>query len=176
MLPSGLRTDRLSGTARFHPHRFHTLALAACLALIGCSSPAAPTTAPQTFVPITPTETLAPLYGTGVITFGNNYDPDTLDIVGPTSVFKASAKRIAWSASLRRPAGATSLTLIIASRTKSGVETTLIKQSVDVSDPGFDQLANAIDLGSLLNRKPGTYVMRYLRESDVLAEGTFTLK
>jgi hypothetical protein len=145
------------------------------LLIAACSTPAAaPVATPQ---PVTPTiaETPPPLYGTGIITFGNNYDPDTLAITGPTSIFKSTAKRIAWSASLRRPAGATSLTLIIASVTKTGVETTLVKQDVDVSNPDFDTLANAIDLGLLLGRKPGTYVMRYLRESTVLAEGTFTL-
>jgi len=37
-------------------------------------------------------------------------------------------------------------------------------------------LANQIDLALLLDRKPGTYVMRYMRDDGtVLAEGEFTL-
>jgi len=41
--------------------------------------------------------------------------------------------------------------------------------------PGVRGLANRLNLALLVGRKPGTYVMRYLRESDVLAEGMFTL-
>ena len=97
-------------------------------------------------------------FGTGVITFGTAYDPDDLSIPQPRASFKTTTKKIAWSASLLTPAGATSLTLILA-----------------VSDPSFDVLANEADLALLLDRKAGTYVMRYLRGSDVLAEGQFAL-
>lgn len=170
MMGSGLSTDRLAvNRARYPQVVLIALLVAACGA-----SPAAPPVTPQ---PVAPTsfETLPPLYGTGVITFGNKFDPNTLKIIGPTSVFKASAKRIAWSAALRTPAGATTLTWILAKVTAGGAETTVFKQDADVSNPDFDTLANAIDLGLLLSRKPGTYVMRYLRDSDVLAEGKFTL-
>lgn len=151
------------------------LVLAAVM-LAACSgTPAAQPAAPTAYAPDAPVETLAPLYGTGVITFGTSFDPDDLSIAAPKSTFKVGSKKIAWSASLSRPAGATTLTLIIASRSKSGVETTLIKEDVDVSNPDFDTLANDADLALLVDRKAGTYVMRYLRDSTVLAEGTFTL-
>jgi len=98
-----------------------------------------------------------------------------LQIVGLRSSFKRTVKKIAWSAQLSELAGATSLTFVLASRSKSGVERILIRQETDISNPDFDILANRLNLALLVGRKPGTYVMRYLRESDVLAEGMFTL-
>jgi hypothetical protein len=111
----------------------------------------------------------------GVITFGTAFDPDTLAITKPVSQFKATSKSIAWSASLTESADATSLTFIIASQSTSGTERVIIKQEVDVSNPDSDTFANDADLALLVDRKKGTYVMRYLRDSKVLAEGTFTL-
>jgi hypothetical protein len=142
--------------------------------LAACSSPAAPvvTQAPTpTFIPATeePPDT-----ETGVITFGTSYDETTLEIAKPQTKFKTSAKSIAWSASLSEPANASTLTIVIARVTSGGAESLLVKEDVDMSNPDFDILANKIDLAALVDRKAGTYVMRYLRDKDILAEGTFT--
>lgn len=151
--------------------------LAIALLVAACGTAAPPAGVPTIASNPTLTPTDAPVVGggTGVISFGTGFDADSLAITGAKSSFKASTKKIAWSASLLEPAGATTLTIVIASRSKSGVERILVKQDVDISDPAFDTLANAVDLGLLVDRKPGTYVMRYLRDADVLAEGTFTL-
>ncbi|MEW6223205.1 MAG: hypothetical protein AB1627_01110 [Chloroflexota bacterium] len=155
---------------------------AAILALVigacsgGGSGPAAvpdsptsvPTPAPTIDLPIAD-----PLAGT--IEFGASLDEENLEIEKRNSKFKTKSRQIAWVAHLSEPAGATSLTLILASRNKAGVEKTLIKTDVDVADPAFDTLGNAIDLALLVDRKAGTYVMRYLRDATLLAEGTFTL-
>lgn len=154
------------------------LRCAAVALLVTACSGGAPAAPRETFVPITPppaATTDAPIIGSGVITFGTAYDADTLAITAPKTSFKASSKKIAWSAALLGNAGATTLTFILASKSKTGAERIIIKQETDVSNPSFDTLANDADLSLLVDRKPGTYVMRYLRESDVLAEGEFTL-
>jgi hypothetical protein len=152
------------------------LVMALAIVAAGCSSvPAFPAQTP--FVPATqaPLPTDDRIAGAGVITFGTAYDKDTLLITNPKSSFKKNVRKIAWSAELSEPAGATSMTFILASRSRSGAEKIIIRQEVDVSSPDFDLFANALDLGLLLDRKAGTYVMRYIREGDVLAEGEFTL-
>jgi len=113
--------------------------------------------------------------GSGVITFGRSYDPDTLEITGPTSVFKASTKKIAWSAALSEAANAGELTIVIARVRSSGTETLIDKENFDVSNPDSDVFAGAEDLAAIVGRKAGDYVMRYLRGSTVLAEGRFSL-
>ncbi len=113
--------------------------------------------------------------GLGVITFGTALDEDTLLITKVTSKFKRTVKKIYWSAQFSEPADSTSLTLVIASVSKSGAERGIIKEDVDISDPAFDLLANGANIALLVDNKAGTYVMRYLRESTILAEGEFTL-
>lgn len=133
---------------------------------------ALPTARPTVFVAAAP----APVYGgSGIITFGTAYDPDTLLISKPTSRFKRTYPEIAWSAELTRGAGSTTMTWIIASQSASGTEVTLLNQEQTVSNPDFDLLANVADLAFLVDNKAGTYVMRYIESGEVLAEGTFTL-
>ena len=146
----------------------------------GCSGGATATVTP-TAVPTQeavataePTDDATPV-GTGVITFGTGYNADTLEITGAKSSFKDTVKSIAYSASLIDAVGSTSITLVIASQSTSGTEKTIIKTDVDVSDPADDMFANKLDLAALVGRKPGTYVMRYVRGGDVLAEGNFKL-
>ena len=137
----------------------------------GASATDAPTDSPV----MTPDPTPESPFGTGVITFGTKYDADTLFIVDPRERFRRTFKPIAWSASLSEPVGATSFELIIASQSKAGVEKTLIREDIDVSNPDNDVFANKVDLASLVDNKAGTYVMRYVRDGEILAEGTFTL-
>ncbi|MES2210948.1 MAG: hypothetical protein V4515_12320 [Chloroflexota bacterium] len=132
--------------------------------------PADPTERPT---PEPPAYTLPPNFG--VVAFGLDYDPDTLEIIKPTERFKATYPAIAYSASLTEGAGAAKLRLVVASVSASGSERVLIDEDVAVSNPAADTFANKVDLASILDNKPGTYVMRFLRDATVLAEGTFTL-
>lgn len=149
------------------------------LLVAACGGGAVTATQPATPTPTeTPDATEAPppdITGLGVITFGTALDEDTLLITKPTSKFKRTAKKIYWSAQFSETAGATSITFVIASKSASGAERGIIKTDTDVSDPGFDLFANGADIASLVDNKAGTYVMRYLRESTILAEGEFTL-
>lgn len=110
----------------------------------------------------------------GRIVFGADYNPATLDIIGEVTQFPLSTKVIAWSARFREPAGATTLTLVLASVTGSSE---LIVDSTDVaiSNPAFDVVAHRADLVSVVDGKAGTYVLRYLRGATILAEGRFML-
>lgn len=153
------------------------LVLASCGTSGEPAATVAPTVAPTVVVPDQTAATLAPLGSPGVITFGEPIalDQDTLLIDPSKDSFQVSTQKIAWSAKLKEPAGAASLTLIVAKVSAGGVETIKWQDEVPVSRPTFDLFANSSDLALLLDREAGTYVMRYLREVEILAEGTFTL-
>jgi hypothetical protein len=151
------------------------LALLAVSLLACAGRPAAEPERTETpVVTLTPTED-PDLANFGKITFGKNYDPDTLTIAKPITRFKRTYPEIAWSASLTDTVNDTSIEIIVARRSKAGVETTLISEEVDVSNPDSDLLANKVDLATLLDNKAGTYVMRYVRDGKTLAEGEFEL-
>lgn len=78
-------------------------------------------------------------------------------------------------AHLSEPAGATELTITLTRRATGGAETPLVRETLTVASPDYDTFAKALDLGLLVGREPGVYVMRLIREGTVLAEGTFTL-
>lgn len=152
--------------------------LAIAFLAAACASPGAPaTTVTPTNPPAVTTPEPEPAYegGSGIITFGTAYDPDTLFIAKPLTRFKRTFPEIAWSAELARSVDATSVEWIVASQTASGSERVIIREDHDVSNPSNDLFANKIDLASLVDNKAGTYVMRYIESGEVLAEGTFTL-
>jgi hypothetical protein len=118
-------------------------------------------------------QTLAPLHGDGIVRFGTGYDPATLAITGAKTTFKVTAD-VAWSASLSDSVNATKLHWVISKVAAGGSETVEFVQDIDIGDPSADTVANKAELGTLLSG-PGIYVMRYLRDSTILAEGSFTL-
>jgi hypothetical protein len=142
---------------------------------VGAGATASPTaSASPTAVPTrVPTPVPTPYHGTGVISFGTAYDPDTLLITKPASTFKQTAA-VAWSANFSEPAGATSVEWVISKISGATVETVVYHDEIPISDPKFDLLANKVVLGTLLTG-PGKYTMRYYREAVKLAEGSFTL-
>ena len=147
--------------------------------LAGCAGggtprPATPASSPATAEPTDDLSSLAPDLS-GTIEFGTKFDPDTLVMTKPTDRFKRTYKPISYVIHLSEPAGATRLTLTLTKRSSGGAETTIVSVPFDVANPEFDTFANSADLGLLVDRKAGTYVMRLIREGDVLAEGTFTL-
>ena len=113
--------------------------------------------------------------GPGVITFGTAIDPDTLSIAQPFTKFQRTYPAIAWSARFARPIGVASITLVIVKPSRSGGEETMLSEAVPIADPDGTILTNIADLAALVDNRPGTYVMRYVRSVEVLAAGTFTL-
>jgi transcriptional regulator with XRE-family HTH domain len=101
--------------------------------------------------------------------------PYPLEIPRPTSKFKRTLKEIAWSARFSETAGSTTLTIVLARVGQGGSEELLVSEDVQISNPDFDTIANSADLAGIADNKAGTYVLRYLRESTILAEGTFRL-
>ena len=152
--------------------------LVAAFLLASCGSGSQPATPTATAAVVaTPEPSIAPVVDpmAGIVEFGAKLDQDNVEIQKPRDSFKRTVKKIAWVAHLSEPAGGTSLTFIIAKRSKSGAETVLEKLDVPIADPSFDTLGNAVDLASVVGNKAGTYVLRYLRDGTVLAEGTFQL-
>jgi hypothetical protein len=119
--------------------------------------------------------TRTPSPGSGVITFGTAYNADSLLIAKPLTTFKRTVKTIAWSAEFSESAGATTVKFVFASVSKGGAESIIDQEDVAISSPTFDLLANKANLAAVAGNKAGTYVLRYIREGTVLAEGTFTL-
>ena len=156
--------------------RFIPLLLLAAV-LAGCTSAAggAPAATDPPAARVVPTDPPTFEGGTGIISFGASFNTNTLKIIKPATSFKTSSKLIAWSAELSEAAGDTAIKLILASRTSGGGETVIYRLDAEVADPEFTILANKTDLAFLVDRKPGTYVMRYLRGGTTLAEGTFRL-
>ena len=67
------------------------------------------------------------------------------------------------------------MTLVLARVTKGGSESIVVTTEVSISNPDFDLIANEADLATIADNKRGKYVLRYLREATILAEGTFEL-
>lgn len=148
------------------------------LVLAACSgTPVAPQEVATPFVPPPPVVTLPPVVGTGLITFGGAkaLDEETLKVNPSKDSFAASVKNISWSASLSEAAGSTTLTLILAKKGSGGSESIRYTEELMISNPTFGIVANTSDLAALVDRKPGTYVMRILRDATTLAEGEFRL-
>jgi hypothetical protein len=147
-----------------------TLLVAACGGPAGTATPAVgsgPTAAASAQPEPSPA-------GPGRITFGTAYDRTTLEITEPHTRFLRTYPAIAWSAAFREPVGPGSITLVIARRSRAGVEETLHSEELLV-DPTTTILVNTTDLASMVDNEPDTYVMRYVRSVTVLAEGAFVL-
>jgi hypothetical protein len=111
--------------------------------------------------------------GSGSISFGTGIDTSTLTVTGPTAVF-AVGQKVGWVATLKEPANATTLTFVIARKLANGAEQTLYTWPTPVSNPTFQVLANTSDFSTVAT-EPGDYLIRFLRDTTVLAEGTFTI-
>jgi hypothetical protein len=96
-----------------------------------------------------------------------------MTVTDPGTAF-ASTDLVGWVAMLSDSVNGTSLTLTLASVDASGAETTITTEPMAVANPGDNEFAHAPDdtLGSL---GAGTYTLRYIRGSTVLASGTVTI-
>jgi hypothetical protein len=111
----------------------------------------------------------------GLITFGQSFDPLTKRALQVRTQFTTDDPEIAWSTSLLQAVATKKLQMLIASRSAAGTERMVARKDVKVDDPTSDVFATKSNLAATVDRKAGTYVLRYLREGMVIAEGTFTL-
>lgn len=152
-------------------------------------SPTATPTLPPTLPPTpslapTPTTTLPPSpspsgtfalevrQGPGVITFGTQFNADTLRITDPHTAFPPTG-RFVWSAQLTEAAGAPQLTIrLSAFDPATGIETP-VSETIDQVDNQQSVIFLRRPLMQRLVDEPGIYVLRYLRGEVLLAEGYF---
>lgn len=131
--------------------------------LVGCT-PGGPADEP----------TVQPVIGTGEVTFGVGLD-DNLQVEQEQSTF-AVGETGSFSGSFSEPAGATSLDVIVSSRDASGAEGVIYTEAVSLANPEFDVFGiEGVVISELVNNAPGTYVLRFYRDSTKLAEGEFTV-
>lgn len=113
----------------------------------------------------------------GVVEFGSAYANNPLRIVQPHSSFGPN-DTVAWVAHLAQDAGTTSLTREFIRVRRGGHKIAVYQTVVTLSSPSDNALGLALPVSALATKgvtSPGTYILRYLRGSTVLAEGTFTL-
>jgi hypothetical protein len=111
----------------------------------------------------------------GGITFGTSLDGTARAIEGETTRFKATYRNVAWVAILAGSVGSAKVEIVVARKGSGGAEREVLRQEVDVGDSSTASFADQVDLTSLLDHQPGTYVMRYLVDGAVAAEGEFEL-
>src|SRR3954447_1093273 len=147
------------------------LAVAACGPAAGAAPSAKPSPTAAASIDYTSPEP-PPL---GLITFGQSFDPLTKRALQVRTQFTTDDPEIAWSTSLLQAVASKKLQMLIASRSATGNERIVSRKDVKVDDPTSEVFATKSNLAASVGKKAGTYVLRYLRDGMVIAEGTFTL-
>lgn len=116
----------------------------------------------------------------GTIQFGfgiHRVSAYEIQIVKPTDTFYRG-QGMAWVAYLKRAVSAHSLTLTILSDGKNG--RVYVQRQVRIVNPRFTVVANpgmpVRGLEMLGLSAPGSYVLRYSRAGQTLAEGSFSIR
>ena len=156
--------------------RWPVLLLAIALLVVACGSDGNSAT-PRPSASQAPTQlpTAARIVGSGVIRFGHDYDPASLSIIRGSGRFRTTEAAIAWRAEFSEAANASSVVLLLAAVSATGAESVIETLDVAVAHPDFNLLASKADLATLAKHRAGTYVLRYIRDGTVLAEGRFKL-
>jgi hypothetical protein len=118
---------------------------------------------------------IASATGRAMITFGTSYNAKTLALIDVGSTFKTTTPVLAFRAALGTGAGAASLTVLLEAHPASGTDSVVDKVQIAIANPTVDTVTEKIPLASISGLRSGTYLLRLLRGSIVLAEGTFRL-
>ena len=115
----------------------------------------------------------SPTTNIGQIVFGMAISEDRHRITAPSSTVSRAFPGILWFVvTFDEAPGAPSLTATL-TRTSGGGATVTWSQPALMSDPQAVTFADGRALGELGALQPGVYVLRYLRDKAVLAEGSF---
>ena len=170
------------------------LTVAACTSNVALPSTASPTVVPGAISPAPAQHTDGPQASTpanaspgvhegffsgdqtGLITFGTDYDPGTLQVIQAVTMFDHDVPAIAWSASLSEAVHTADIDIVITTAPTPGTIRQIFKQTVHVSDRGSNRFADKVDLAGLVQNKVGSYEMHFIRFDEGLAQGSFTLR
>ena len=155
------------------------LVILSASSLAGCGSSAPSATpsasvAPSSAVATSSGPTSTPGSTTGTIVFGTTVDSATMSVASPITRAALSSP-FGWIAHLSEPAGATTLSLTVASITANGNENPVSTTSVAIPDPQAKDLVHPPDT-AFASLGGGDFQFRYIRSSDgkVLAAGKIT--
>ncbi|CAN5679330.1 hypothetical protein BH23CHL7_BH23CHL7_24420 [soil metagenome] len=138
-----------------------------------------PTPTPTLTLPPTSEPSPTPLEievreGPGAITFGTENDRD-LRITDPSVTFP-SRGRMAWSAELTEPAGVELLQIDIGRvDADDGSEEIISTLEQEVDNPNHIRFLRRWRIQRLVD-SPGIYVVRYLRDGQLMSEGYFRVE
>ncbi len=137
------------------------------------ASPDAPSASPVETGSPSPEPSVGGADDPGPIIFGARANTTTFRIIGEATTFRLQ-HTISWRAELPEPAGTNSLRLQIARLDPSGTERVVVDRPDAISNTRAQILLRRHRLSVLLDQ-PGDYVVRYLRDDVVLAEGTLSV-
>jgi len=138
---------------------------------------ASPTASPTATATLPPSPSPSPFTievreGPGAITFGTEFNANTLRITDPHTAFPPTG-RFVWSAELTEAAGAPALTYRLHAYDPATDTETLVSETVvEVDNQNATIFLRRQPMGRLVPG-PGIYVLRYFRDDILLAEGYF---
>jgi hypothetical protein len=109
----------------------------------------------------------------GAITFGARLDVGG-QVEAPSSTVHIDATAV-WIAQLREAPGTPVIRFLILEARPDGRLTEHWNQEIAVADPEARRITGMATLSLFAHGGPGTYLLRYVRGNDILAEGPFTL-
>ncbi|HVM30020.1 MAG TPA: hypothetical protein VM305_04535, partial [Candidatus Limnocylindrales bacterium] len=113
--------------------------------------------------------------GPGHVTFGSSWNRRTLEMQDVSATFSRGG-RIAWSAILSEPAGAPALTVEAARLDiEQDTEDVTWEELYEMQNQQSERILRRVPINRLTGGQAGIYVVRYLRDEEVLAEGYFEL-
>lgn len=109
----------------------------------------------------------------GKVTFGESLDMSTLTLAGQRSTFQP-ADDMAFRVELPEAVNATSVRIVVLHKQGAG-EQQVASEPMDIGNPEWTVFGTTLDLLSVTSGTTGEYVVRVLRDTTTLAEGTFTV-
>jgi len=117
----------------------------------------------------------------GTVVFGSSFSVShgLFRVHNAHSAFRPG-DRMAWVAYFSQPVNSTHLMMFVLKKLSGGAIEDTFNYTYTVGDPNMGQVGKSFAHASVLQAvgisAPGTYILRYARDTTTLAQGTFTLK